>query len=99
SAAPLEGPVPGGAVQAVLDEATLILPLADVIDVAHERARLARELDKVSADIARMEARLANENFTAKAPVHVVEEQREKKAEAEQVKARLAAALQRLAAA
>ena len=96
SAGPLTGPVPSGSIQSVLDEATLVMPLADVIDIDAEQARLARELDKVGADIRKLEAKLANDNFVSKAPEHVVEEQRERKAEAEQTQARLADALDRL---
>ncbi len=40
---------------------------------AEERARLAKELEKLSGDIARAEERLANPNFLARAPAHVVE--------------------------
>ena len=96
SAGPLSGAVPSGSIQSVLDETTLVMPLADVIDIDAEQARLARELDKVGADIRKLEAKLANDNFVSKAPEHVVEEQRERKAEAEQTQARLADALDRL---
>ncbi len=42
----LTGEMPKGSAQLVLDEATVVLPLADVIDVAAERARLGKERDK-----------------------------------------------------
>ena len=74
---------PKGAVQIVLDEATLALPLAGIIDVARRVERLKREIDKVGSEIAQLDAKLANEKFVARAPEHVVEEQRERKAEAE----------------
>src|SRR5207247_2203573 len=43
-AEPLAGEPPKGAIQVVLDEATLLLPLGGIMDLAHERARLAKEI-------------------------------------------------------
>jgi len=94
--AALEGPVPKGSAHLVLDEATFVLPLADVIDIAEERKRLARQIEKVEGEIDRIEKKLANENFIARAPERVVAEQRERRAEAEAACKRLAAALARL---
>jgi valyl-tRNA synthetase len=93
------GKAPPGAVQIVLDEATLALPLAGIIDVAAESKRLKREIDKVGSEIRQLDAKLANEKFVARAPEHVVEEQRERKADAEATAARLAQALKWLEAA
>jgi valyl-tRNA synthetase len=93
------GKAPSGAVQIVLDEATLALPLAGIIDVAAESKRLKREVDKVRSEIRQLDAKLANEKFVARAPEHVVEEQRERKADAEATAARLEQALKRLEAA
>ena len=92
------GKAPAGAVQIVLDEATLALPLAGVIDVAAESKRLQREIDKIGSEIKQLDAKLANEKFVSRAPEHVVEEQRERKADAEAVAARLEQALKRLEA-
>ena len=88
-----------GAVQIVLDEATLALPLAGIIDIGAESKRLKREIDKVGTEIAQLDAKLANEKFVSRAPEHVVEEQRERKVEAEAVAAKLEQALKRLEAA
>ena len=52
------------------------LPLKGVIDLAAERARLAKEMAKADADIARVDAKLGNANFVARAPEEVVEEER-----------------------
>ena len=93
------GKAPAGAVQIVLDEATLALPLAGIIDVAAESKRLKREIDKVGSEIRQLDAKLANEKFVSRAPEHVVEEQRERKADAEATAARLEQALKRLEAA
>jgi len=98
SAAALEGEVPKGAVQDVLDEATLILPIAEVIDVAAERERLQKEIGKLDAEIAKHDKKLANKKFTDKAPAEVVETERERREEESQARDRLAEALARLEA-
>jgi valyl-tRNA synthetase len=90
---------PDGAVQDVLDEATIILPLADVIDVAGEKARLEKEIARLAADIAKFDEKLANREFLAKAPMDVVEKEKERRADAEQARAKLDAAHGRLAGA
>ena len=88
-----------GAVQIVLDEATLALPLAGIIDIGAEQKRLKREIDKVGSEIRQLDAKLANEKFVSRAPEHVVEEQRERKSEAEATATKLEQALKRLEAA
>jgi valyl-tRNA synthetase len=88
-----------GAVQIVLDEATLALPLAGIIDIGAESQRLKREIDKVGSEIKQLDAKLANEKFVSRAPEHVVEEQRERKTEAEATAVKLEQALKRLEAA
>ena len=90
---------PAGSVQTVAGDATLALPIADVVDLAAERARLERELKKISDEIGKLDAKLANEKFIARAPEHVVEEQRERRSEAEQARGKLSDALSRLAGA
>jgi valyl-tRNA synthetase len=96
--AALDGAVPEGAVQAVLDEATLVLPLAGVIDIAKEKARLEKEIEKIAADIVKVEKKLANKSFLDKAPEMVVEENRERLGEAQTARTKLEEALGRLAA-
>ncbi len=90
--------VPKGSIQSVLDEATLILPLAGIIDVTAEKARLAKEIAKQDDEIARFEKKLSNQKFIAKAPPEVVEEQRGKCSEAEAARDKLKEALTRLEA-
>ena len=80
----------------VVGEATAALPLAGVIDVTAERARLQRELEKIRSEIRKIDAKLANESFVAKAPPEVVEENRERKTDFEAAAQKLQAALQRL---
>ena len=76
SVGPLEGETPKGAVQDVLDEVTLVLPIADVIDVAAEKGRLEKEIAKLDGEIAKIDKKLSNPGFLAKAPAEVVEEQK-----------------------
>ena len=87
-----------GSVQMMLDEATIVLPLAGVIEFDEERARLDRELGKAGKERARLERKLENENFLARAPAHIVDEQRGRLDEARTAQARLKAALERIAA-
>jgi valyl-tRNA synthetase len=87
---------PQGSAQFVLGEATMALALANVIDLAAERERLSKEIGKLQQEIEKIDARFANEQFMAKAPEEVVEENRERRAEAEAAAGRLRAALQRL---
>jgi valyl-tRNA synthetase len=75
----------------------LALPLAGIIDVAAERARLAKEQAKAAADIARVDAKLGNADFIARAPEEVVEGEREKREEAQARLAKIKEALERLA--
>ena len=76
---------------------TLSLPLAGVIDLAAERARLQRELDRIDKEIAKIDAKLGNAQFIAKATEEVVEEQRERREEASALRGKVEAALARLA--
>jgi valyl-tRNA synthetase len=94
-----EREAPKGSVPYVVQGATLALPVAAFIDVATERARLAKEIKALEADIERTAKKLANADFLARAPEEVVEENRERLAEAEAAKAKLVAALARLEAA
>jgi valyl-tRNA synthetase len=94
---PLAGPSPKGAIQIPLEEAVFILPLAGLIDVAKEKARLSKELSKVEGEIAKTEKKLGNADFVAKAPPEVIDEQRERLAESQQSQRQLRNALERLA--
>jgi len=65
----------------VVGQLELLVPLAGLIDVAAERERLTREAGKLEQEIERLDARLANKGFTAKAPPAVVERERARLAE------------------
>ncbi|HYD27010.1 valine--tRNA ligase [Brevundimonas sp.] len=87
---------PTGAVTFVSGGATAALSLAGIIDLAAERARLEKEIAAFDSDIGHVNKKLGNPNFVARAAPEVVDEQREKLAEAEAGKAKLQAALARL---
>jgi valyl-tRNA synthetase len=78
SVGPLDGPLPSGSAQLVVDEATVILPLAGLIDTDAERLRLARERDKSLAEASKVARKLDNPDFVARAPEEVVNENRER---------------------
>ena len=67
----------------------IYLPLAGLVDIAAERARLQKELSQVEQGIARSEKMLANENFTGKAPAAVVDRERAKLADLQAQAAKL----------
>ena len=92
------GPAPHGSVQSVLDEATLILPLAGIIDLDKENARLTKEIARLEGEIAKVDKKLGNAEFVAKAPEEVIEENRERRAEAVAALEKLRAALAMLTA-
>ena len=66
------------AVQIVTDSATILLPLSDIVDMEKELARLESEKKKLMGEIERLEKKLSNEGFVAKAPAAVVEGERAK---------------------
>ena len=92
-----QGGVPAGSITLPVEDATVNLPLADVIDVSAEKARLEKALQKVEKEVAGGEAKLGNEKFTAKAPAEVIEEQKERLEAAKAEAARLQAAVARVA--
>jgi len=89
---------PRGAVQLVVRGEVAALPLKGIIDLDAERARLAKELAKADADFARVDAKLNNPNFVARAPEEVVQEEKEKREEVLARKAKILEALERLRA-
>ncbi len=89
-------PVPTGSAQIVHDEAVIVLPLAGVIDIEAERKRLQKELDRLAGEINGIDRKLANADFVARAPEHVVAEQNERKQAAIAATMKLNEALQRI---
>ena len=95
----VDGGVPAGSAQVVLGEATLVLPLGEVIDLDQERKRLEGEIAKLEGEIGKIDQKLANPKFIANAPDEIVEIQRERKADAQAACAKLDEALRRFGAA
>ena len=87
---------PEGAVTLTLEDCEVNLPLAGVIDIAAEKARLKKAVGKAQKEIKGLEGKLQNQGFLAKAPEEVVEEQRHRLEAARSDHQRLAAALDRL---
>ncbi len=69
---------PDKAMTAIVTGAELYLPLAGLIDIAQEIARLEKELAHLNAEVERVEKKLSNEGYISKAPAHVVEQERAK---------------------
>jgi valyl-tRNA synthetase len=88
--------VPSGSIPAVVEGATLILRLGEVVDLGREKARLEREIGRLDAELAKLGAKLGNPQFLAKAKPEVIEEQREREAGAKSDRERLSAAYRRL---
>ncbi|MCB1531324.1 MAG: valine--tRNA ligase [Alphaproteobacteria bacterium] len=92
----LTNEVPRGAIQTVVDTTTLILPIADIIDLDQERTRLKKQIEKLEQNIKKLSQKLENKSFVANAPEEVVEEQRTRIAEDQSVVNKLSAALKQL---
>jgi len=87
---------PQGSVQLLVRREVAALPLKGVIDLAVERARLGKEMQKADADVARSDAKLNNPKFMEHAAEEVVEEEKEKRDEALARKAKITEALERV---
>jgi len=87
---------PHGTVPFVISEATGQLSIAEFIDLQAETARLAKEIAAFDKTIESTRRKLDNPEFVRKAPDEVIEENRERLSDAENGKARLSAALERL---
>ncbi len=88
---------PQGAVQQVVDEATYMLPVAEVIDISGEKSRLEKEISRLDGEIDRFDKKLNNENFTSRAPAEVVAEQQTKRDAAIVQREKVQEALERIA--
>jgi len=88
---------PKGAITIPAGGATFALPLADIIDVGEERARLEKTLQKLGKELGGLRGRLGNPKFVESAPDEVVEETRAQLAAKEEEEAKLREALTRLA--
>ena len=84
------------AVMIATDSGSLYIPLSEVIDFEKERARLALEMKKNDSEIERIEKKLSNEGFVAKAPAAVIEGERAKLAKYLETRAALEVAIAKL---
>ncbi len=87
---------PAQSAQIIVRGEVAALPLAGIIDLEVERARLTKEMAKLDQDIAVVDKKLGNPDFMARAPDEIVEENRDRKAAAEARKIKIAEALTRL---
>jgi valyl-tRNA synthetase len=92
------GAAPGAAKALVGADVEIVMPLGGLIDVAAEKARIAKDVAKVETEIARLGKKLGNADFLARAPEDVVEEQRARLADEQTRRQRLLEALETLAA-
>ncbi|MBR1456746.1 MAG: valine--tRNA ligase [Oscillospiraceae bacterium] len=83
-------------VSAVTDNARMFMPMAELVDLEKERARMEKELANAEKQLAGQNAKLANENFVTRAPENVVNLEREKKAKLEALIANLRSGLENL---
>ena len=94
---PLNSEITPDMVQTVCRGTVILLPLKGVVDFAAERERLQKELDQLNKNLAGYAAKLSNANFVERAPAKVVEEEKHRQAEALEHKAKVEAALARIA--
>jgi len=95
---PLSADEAKGAVQAVIQEATLLIPLTGAIDIEVEKERLQKELKKALQEMEGIEKKLSNKDFMSRAPEDVVETQQKRLEDAGLAKVKLEQALGRLGA-
>ena len=89
---------PSGDVPIVREGASFRMQIDIYVDIAAERARLAKELKKLEAEIEKIDKKLGNTAFIDRAPAEVIEENRERRAELDAQRAKIAEAVERLAA-
>ncbi|MDA5633058.1 MULTISPECIES: valine--tRNA ligase [Rhizobium/Agrobacterium group] len=87
---------PKGSAQIIIGEATVCLPLGNLVDLSAEKARLEKAIGKVDAEMERIDKKLSNEKFVANADPEVVATERERKAELEVQLTSLKTAMQRV---
>ncbi|MFK7840410.1 MAG: valine--tRNA ligase [Bdellovibrionales bacterium] len=90
---------PIGAIQTIVEPVTLMLPIADIIDLDAEKERLKKQLSKLENDIKKVSQQLDNKNFVERAPEDVIVEKQEQREAAQTTHAKISAALEQLEAA
>ncbi len=79
--------IPEDAVSVVTAGATIYIPLAELVDISEEIARLEKEEKRLEGELKRSNAMLSNERFLSKAPASKIQEEKEKLADYEQMMA------------
>jgi valyl-tRNA synthetase len=92
-----EGPAAKGSISVAVEGAAFAIPLAGIIDIAEEKSRLTKAMDKLQKEIGGLKGRLNNPNFAKSAPEEVVLEAQANLEAREDEAAKLQAALTRLA--
>ena len=87
---------PPQSAQMVIRGEVAALPLEGIIDIAAEKGRLSKELEKITQEVAKIDAKLGNADFMARAPEEIVEEQHERLSAFNERAAKLGEALSRL---
>jgi valyl-tRNA synthetase len=87
---------PSGCARLVAGGAQVLVPLAGILDPGRERARISKRIEEIEAERARVEAKLANPSFLAKAPPQVVEKERARLAASREEAATMSAQLAEL---
>ena len=85
-----------GMVNVVTKDAKIFMPMAELVDLQAEKARIEKELAKALKDIESQEKKLSNENFVSRAPERVVAAEREKLEKAQALAANLTESLKNL---
>ena len=89
-------PAESNVINAVFREAVLLVPLRGVMDSGAEKARLQKEVEKLEKDLEGYGRKLGNAGFVGRAPAEVVEEEKRRQTEAEDKRAKLLAALEKM---
>ncbi|OAB46672.1 valine--tRNA ligase [Paenibacillus glacialis] len=89
-------PAPEKSMIAVVSGAELYLPLAGLIDIAQEIARLEKEVQTLNDEVDRVEKKLSNQGFVAKAPAKVIDEERAKQADYSDKRSKVLARIEEL---
>jgi len=90
---PTDEASPTGAVSIIVSGATIYLPMDSLVDSAKEKARLTKEKDRLQKEIARVDGKLSNQGFMAKAPEALVAAEREKRGDFVEMLAKVEAEL------
>lgn len=90
------GEIPKNDVHIVCEGIEAVIPLSSLVDPEKEKARVQKEIERISGDIARANSKLTNEGFLAKAPQSVVDEEKAKLASAEEMLGKLRERLETL---